>query len=353
LRTFTIGGDIEKISPFHNCSFRTKQFIINSGSISRNEDIYEIFLENTRFDENSTIIFSLINRTDWDILMPVKAKSNTGDSCSPGYSCDAYEKLIYSRKSYKFSLFANFTEIPGRLKLTSLVEKDGEEVENIASDFSYFNIAICFVPMLLSIPPISCLDNMPDIVTICWVIITDISSAIPLLLKGIELIDKVKKRPIITESAGIGARGGNLEILEYWNFTCRLNGVLQIKNGVAIILIALWVMIASSFIEFLCWRRLKSSENGNFHVPKGYSEQIISAWDLENRRCIVPRTRTRSNAMKKWKRKLIVEVVFIFLLVCDTFGIFYFFVHLSIVYFGFLILLDLVSKLGFTLWESV
>jgi len=32
LRTFTIGGDIEKISPFHNCSFRTKQFIINSGS---------------------------------------------------------------------------------------------------------------------------------------------------------------------------------------------------------------------------------------------------------------------------------------------------------------------------------
>lgn len=101
-------------------------------------------------------------------------------------------------------------------------------------------------------------------------IATNILSAFPLLLKGIVLIYIVSRRPSVRASTAIGAREGDLEILEYWDVDCKLSGVLDVKHGVVFIVIALWFMMTASYTEFFML------EKGS--VPKK-TERVFSKWE--------------------------------------------------------------------------
>lgn len=70
------------------------------------------------------------------------------------FQIKSLEEFLYSEKPYKVSMFANFTGIPGA-HLASMIERDRDEVEDIASDFSSANIALFCLPLVLSVPPIS------------------------------------------------------------------------------------------------------------------------------------------------------------------------------------------------------
>lgn len=202
------------------------------------------------------------------------------------------------------------------------------------------------------------MDSVSDIHMIAYVLGTDIIAAFPLLLKGIVLMQIVENRPPLLGISAIGYRGGNLEILEYWDFLSRLTGVLQLNNGAVFILISLSFMMASSFTEFLCWRRVRyrkklknGSVYGKIRVPGGTAEGIISSWNRENCRWIVSPTFAQPNDFQKQKRILkFVFISILFAAVTDTHVYIYWWYRALWLYSIFLVLLHLI--LSFQLRRS-
>lgn len=110
------------------------------------------------------------------------------------------------------------------------------------------------LPILMSIPPISIYD-VSDSVVLWHTFATDFLAAVPLLIKGIELSihEKMYKRSNVYSST-TDCHGSRHGVFQTWYVGCHNT---NIKSGALIVSIAVWVIAASCFIEFLFWRRIR------------------------------------------------------------------------------------------------
>lgn len=60
--------------------------------------------------------------------------------------------------------------------------------EQASDDATRSNIAILCLPLVISFPLVSVLDSISNIVTLWYIVATDIVSAIPVLIKGFDLM---------------------------------------------------------------------------------------------------------------------------------------------------------------------
>lgn len=143
--------------------------------------------------------------------------------------------------------------MPGVQKIIPKLEEGINDLQNLAPDFSDANIANFFLPLALSIPPISLIETVSDMATISYVIATDIIAPFPLLLKGIMLVHTVLNRKG-NFVRGVGISGRNYVLLRLWKIRGTFTGILKLRMGVAFIVVSLWFMAASVYTEYLCWR---------------------------------------------------------------------------------------------------
>lgn len=152
---------LEGMPAHHRCKPSSRRLIIKHDPISRRKDIYELDAGRYPDARNATTSF-MLHKLETEETIAVRAKRSSSDTCSPSSSCKAYITSVYERKLNDFSFFAEFTEIPGVKIAEEELEKDNDDLENLAADFTAANIAIFFLPLVLSIPPISVMDSASD-----------------------------------------------------------------------------------------------------------------------------------------------------------------------------------------------
>ena len=89
-----------------------------------------------------------------------------------------------------YSMFPRFTfnEIPGVQKVLQRLKDCAEELDNVRKDSSPSNLAILCVQIVMAIPPLSLLESASDAAIARYAIATDTLAALPLMIKGVEMI---------------------------------------------------------------------------------------------------------------------------------------------------------------------
>ena len=120
----------------------------------------------------------------------------------PPKKCRAYAKLWFPASTFgtsvpytdytaeQYSIFAkwNFQQIPGVNGLMHKFRDRKSHFNTVVDELSPSNIDILSLPLLMAIPPISLLEQFSSATKAWYVFATDILIALPLLIKGIELV---------------------------------------------------------------------------------------------------------------------------------------------------------------------
>ncbi len=201
---------------------------------------------------------------------PVHVQQNESNGCR-GTDCTAYEMMwlpsstfgtsvpyIDNGTTQHYSIFAklSFEQIPGIDNLMDEFRESVSRLGNVVDELSPSNIAILSLPLLIAIPPISLLERVSGLTTVWYVFGTDILAALPLLIKGIELVIVHPHRTLRRYST-LSIMGKQYGVYERWDTQCNPPVKMSEKPGSILISIALWFMIASSYCEFLFWRALQ------------------------------------------------------------------------------------------------
>ncbi len=157
-----------------------------------------------------------------------------------------------------YSMFAkwDFEQIPGINKMMVKLRTSVSHLENVGDDLSPSNIAILSLPLLMAIPPISLLEHVSSVATAWYVFATDILAALPLLIKGIELVIVYPKTKVHMYST-LSMTGKKYGVYERWFTQCYPPVGMTQTAGTIIISVALWFMMASSYCEFAFWRAVQ------------------------------------------------------------------------------------------------
>ncbi len=197
-----------------------------------------------------------------------------------------YEEKAFSTRRF-LSMFANWEaeEVPGMNKLLDKLTESEDTMKNIDNDLSTSNLAILCLPLIMSIPPISLLGSVSNAATLWYTFATDFLAALPLLIKGIELIIAYKKATPSMVST-ISMMGENYGIFERWFVKCPPLSDKFGWLGPGLISVAAWFIVASTYVEFLFWRLAQYKRE---HLKeKGSETEELVAEELPDRATETP-----------------------------------------------------------------
>ena len=169
------------------------------------------------------------------------------------------ETLFLSAPFYSIFARFNFDEFPAAKEFLKKLKKGVDDVENVRNDLSPSNLAILCLPLVMAVPPLSLLGPASDAIIAWYAFATDILAAIPLMIKGIEMVLLYKKASPRMVST-LGLVGEKFQIFEMWDIQCRPPEGRVAQDGVTIVAVAFWFMVASTYVEFLFWREMRYRE---------------------------------------------------------------------------------------------
>ena len=243
------------------------------------------------------LIFSVFNETS-GLPLNIRVPKNANDNCVMN-NCTSFSRSWLPASTFNtsvsvplptnkferhspdvpsYSMFArfNFDELPKAKYVLEQLKEGVEDVENVRNDLSPSNLAILCLPLLMAIPPLSLLEPASD-ATIAWyAFATDILAAIPLMIKGIEMVLFYRKAtPKMISTLSLA--GEKFQIFEMWYIRCKPPIGRVGQDGVTIVAITFWIMVASTYVEFLFWREKRHRQG----LLKKFEDDIERLPDAE------------------------------------------------------------------------
>ena len=224
-------------------------------------------------------IFILMNEESGRIRS-IRVPRNSNDSCS-GESCNLFEVMWLRSSTFNTSvplkiekvknevrdmteLYSMFTrwkmeEIPGMTELLDKLAEGVKKIENLESDLSPSNFAILCLPLVMGVVPISLFESVTDKAIAWYVFTTDFLAALPLLIKGVELIVMFRaSRPKMRSTISIlGERYG---IFETWDVYCTPPHHILQDVGTILVIVMVWFILSMAYVELLYWRKMRISQ---------------------------------------------------------------------------------------------
>lgn len=151
-----------------------------------------------------------------------------------------------------------YTSLPSALNpaLRDAIENNEKERDVVEDTTTMSNIAIMALPLLLTCVPISLIEHVSSVFMFLYIVVTDIVSALPLAIKGFELIDISGKTHVATKTWVLSDAGGNgLAIAEAWCAKCRAKESLH-RTGIAFVATAVVAMLFGVCAELVARRLL-------------------------------------------------------------------------------------------------
>ena len=219
-------------------------------------------------------LFSLQNQESGS-SRSIRVPRNTTDNCA-SRTCTSFSLLWLPASTFStsvfvtlrsegrdsrvatssYSIFARFTfnEIPGVQKVLHRLKDCTEELDNVHKDSSPSKLAILCLAIVMTIPPLSLLESASDAAIALYAFATDILAALPLMIKGVEMISvRQKASPKLLSTLGLV--GEKFGVFEMWYIRC--NPLAGQLGGDLMVSVALWIMVASTYVEFLYWRKMR------------------------------------------------------------------------------------------------
>lgn len=225
-------------------------------------------------------MFAIVN-SETNKVWSAKVANGSNDYCIPGDSCDSFQVFSLPASTFNtsvpykvqekplevidftpvYSMFTTWSgeQVPGMREMLSKLEGGVKAMENVDGDLSPSNIAILCLPLVMAVPPISLLELRSD-ATIAWyAFATDFLAALPLMIKGIELLVSYRfaTPQMYTTLSMMGKHYG---IFEQFDVQCFPPPAIEHTFGIVLIWVALWFMMASSYVEFVFWRSMRYRE---------------------------------------------------------------------------------------------
>lgn len=241
----------KKSSSAVKCRLFSNTFLSTKNEI-RHQGFYWVRAEKERKGTYITLTYD-------SLRFPVKMNPDIKRHVPP---CPVSTESYYCRyfwgghEGYANSLFANFSdeEIPGMQEILAVIKERAEKTGNLNSDISRWNMAIAIFPLVLTVIPVSGVQEVNDFYMIIYVLVTDIMATFPLLLKGIELWVEIHTRPPLARGNTFRIARGDYYIVESYTIKCGYTGRLKLELAHGLVFIALWIMAAAIYVEFLFWR---------------------------------------------------------------------------------------------------
>ncbi len=216
----------------------------------------------------------------------VHLRQNETNGCQ-GNSCTGYQTMWLPASTFgtsvpykgnttqHYSIYAplNFQQIPG---FDGKMDEFGENVahlENVVAELLPSNIAILSLPLLMAMLPISLFQEVSSAATGWYVFVSDVLVAVPMLIKGIELIIVYRKTKVKMYST-LSMTGPRYGVYERWYAQCYPPVGITYTVGIILISLALWFMIASSYAEFAFWRAIQY-RHGRLNIMEEIPSDVI------------------------------------------------------------------------------
>lgn len=142
---------------------------------------------------------------------------------------------------------------------------------DIASDsITISNIAILALPMLMNIIPVSFVADLNGLGMFVYVLVTDVFTTLPFLIKGVELIrsSRPNSKVVMAHSAGTDSLG----TFQVWASQCRGRDYFRV-TGIIFVLVALTALVLGLALEIwarnIMRRRFIEAGKGKLHGPFG------------------------------------------------------------------------------------
>lgn len=161
--------------------------------------------------------------------------------------------------------------IPMQLHEVPLLDSTVEENEDkfalansVFEDLTASNIAILALLLVLCFIPISPMADVSQTAALIYALFTDLFSAVPLIVKGAELLIKFNQNPRTTHSETWVFGSNDARLTEIWSTQCKIT--VNRGTGVLIIVSALWAITVGLVTEYLAWRWVSSRKRSAKHI---------------------------------------------------------------------------------------
>lgn len=159
------------------------------------------------------------------------------------------------------------------------IEKGDRDVDQATDALTPSNTAILALPMIMNVVPISLITEVNALGIFIYVLVTDMLTVVPFIIKGFELIAMGNRRQIVEETWFAGRTTDDFVVLELWAAECRIVRVHRI--GVIFVSIGFAVLTLGIAAEFIaCRLRHKWVRDGT--IEAGTAEHLVAF--LQNRK---------------------------------------------------------------------
>lgn len=162
--------------------------------------------------------------------------------------------------------------VANRFGVFNLASRANAVATDLAEDsLTASNIAILALPMIMNFVPLALIADLNTFSMLCYVVITDLFSTLPFMIKGVELIQTGNG---VRKSMGVYMLGNStLGQMEIFAADCRAKESYKV-TGIVFVAVALVLMVLGVGLEVyaakLRKKRKQRGENGLFGEPFEY-----------------------------------------------------------------------------------
>lgn len=197
-------------------------------------------------------VFELLSVGDDDQVIPLTyGFCEVDESGKPVQFHDECTTINFAgRRSGNQGLFERYDE-EDNFALRDALQKSSYSIHRATDTLVRSNLAILFLPIGLTVVPIALFTDVSTVFLLLYALLTDVLTALPLMIKGIELIQISKERhtSVVTRvSSALNGTASEISRGEIWTASCRSTERVN-TIGVAFVIIAVVLMIVGLLAE--------------------------------------------------------------------------------------------------------
>lgn len=193
----------------------------------------------------------------WDLKSPLsmylKDSNGNGAYFTTSHSVQAGAATISAFYDMRYDANRALT---GALKGTELAVDDASDA------LTPSNIAILALPLIMMFVPVAFIADVGGALSFLYVFFTDFMSAVPFIIKGVELVTTGTANTINSETWILGDK--DLKAAESWVATCRGKNTFLI-DGIIFIVVGVGAIIVGCTLEYMARRYMRKKRASGMH----------------------------------------------------------------------------------------
>jgi len=211
---------------------------------------------------------------------PFNVRNCTTDKNSTAQSGNASVSLWAGSPKWSAFLTSDLEDNPALQRILHSLNDNDYVKGQVEESYRPSSIAILILPSIYALVPVSFFSNIDDVCSVLYVVLADLCSVIPTLIKGVELLTFYNRKRHTTISYVYGHPDSPVMAAETWVSSCQLSGTVR-ATGIGLIVWALAAFVLGFLFEKMArWRMMKDRKIWNDVLTSYFREkepELLSA----------------------------------------------------------------------------